>query len=181
MAMDSRAPLLRSIRLENILSYGGKREPFELGPLNVLIGTNASGKSNLIEALALLAEAPRDILKPIREGGGVDEWLWKGGEPQPIAAIEVVCSYPPGSKPLLYRLAFSSVGGRFDLIDEVVCDKASDDPQRRFYYDYQEWCPGSLRPGVLQDGVATLLPAYLKKWICRKTSSSKTPAIWVWS
>ena len=71
------ARFLRSIRLENILSFGPGVE-FPLEPLNVLIGPNASGKSNLIEALSLLAAAPRDLQAPIRAGGGVREWLWKG-------------------------------------------------------------------------------------------------------
>ena len=71
---------IESIRLSNILSFGpDNAEPFPLEPLNVLIGPNASGKSNLIEALSLLAATPRDLQEPIREGGGVRDWLWKGG------------------------------------------------------------------------------------------------------
>ena len=55
---------LHTIRLDSILSM----DRFALEPLNVLIGSNASGKSNLIEALSLLQAAPRDIQAPIREG-----------------------------------------------------------------------------------------------------------------
>jgi len=72
--------LLHSIRLTNLLSYGSKGVTLELEPLNVLIGPNASGKSNLIEAISLLAATPRDLLKPFQEGGGAEEWLWKGRE-----------------------------------------------------------------------------------------------------
>ena len=50
---------LHSIRLQNILSFGPDTPELPLEPLNVLIGPNASGKSNLIEALSLLAAAPR--------------------------------------------------------------------------------------------------------------------------
>ena len=49
---------IETISLENILSYGSSNEPFSLEPLNVLIGPNASGKSNMIEALSLLQAAP---------------------------------------------------------------------------------------------------------------------------
>lgn len=42
--------LVRTIQLNNFLSYGQNEEIIELGPLNVLIGPNCSGKSNLIEA-----------------------------------------------------------------------------------------------------------------------------------
>ena len=69
--------LIQKIRLRNLLSFGPDTEEFELQPLNVLIGANASGKSNLIEAISLLQAAPRDLQVPIREGGGVAEWLWK--------------------------------------------------------------------------------------------------------
>ena len=41
----------QTIRLDRILSFGPNEEAFALEPLNVLIGPNASGKSNLIEAL----------------------------------------------------------------------------------------------------------------------------------
>ena len=74
----------QTIRLDNILSFGPSEEEFPLEPLNVLIGPNASGKSNLIEVLSLLHAAPRDLQVPICEGGGVWEWIWKGTpEPPP--------------------------------------------------------------------------------------------------
>jgi AAA15 family ATPase/GTPase len=44
---------IRTMRLQNFLSYGSEGEEIELQPLNVLIGPNASGKSNLIEAIGL--------------------------------------------------------------------------------------------------------------------------------
>jgi len=41
---------LEAITLKNVLSF--KDATIELGPLNVLIGANAAGKSNLIESSA---------------------------------------------------------------------------------------------------------------------------------
>lgn len=135
-------PLIRTIWLENILSYGGKREPFELGKLNVLIGTNGSGKSNLVEVLALLAAAPGDLLRPIREGGGTEEWLWKGDQSLPTATVEVTLDYPDGEMPLRYRLAFTSTAGRFDLVDEALFPATSPgDPVPYFYYSYDDGDP----------------------------------------
>ena len=68
---------IHTIRLDNILSYGPDNDEFALKPLNVLIGPNASGKSNLIEIIALLAETPRNIQHRILLGGGAHEWIWK--------------------------------------------------------------------------------------------------------
>jgi predicted ATPase len=48
-----------------------------MGSLNVLIGPNGSGKSNLLEVLSLLSAAPTNLPKPVKEMGGVREWLWK--------------------------------------------------------------------------------------------------------
>ena len=72
---------LRSIELRNILSYGPEGVKLELEPLNVLIGANATGKSNLIQALRILQAAPRDIKGPPRwDNSGIVEWMWKGRE-----------------------------------------------------------------------------------------------------
>jgi predicted ATPase len=100
--------LLHSIRLTNLLSYGSEGVTLELEPLNVLIGPNASGKSNLIEAISLLAAAPRDLAKPLREGGGVTEWLWKGSEGLPTASVETVVGHPSTKARLRYLLSFTA-------------------------------------------------------------------------
>jgi predicted ATPase len=107
--------LLHSLDIKNLLSFGSEGVSLELGPLNVLIGPNASGKSNLIETISLLAAAPRDLLVPIREGGGVLEWLWKDEE-KPEAELRVKLSTGKGD--LLYWLSFTSVRSRFHLIGE---------------------------------------------------------------
>ena len=54
--------LIRKINLQNFLSYGSQGEEIELQPLNVLIGTNGSGKSNFIEAFRILKAIPTDLM-----------------------------------------------------------------------------------------------------------------------
>ncbi|NNB95071.1 AAA family ATPase [Corallococcus exiguus] len=137
--------MLRSIRLQNLLSFGPDSDAFPLQALNVLIGPNASGKSNLIEALGLLRATPGNLLAPIREGGGVTEWLWKGGTESspPTASLEVVLDYPEGIMPLRYQLAFTSEGQRLELVDEVIENAR---PQKKsaqpfFFYRYQSGRP----------------------------------------
>ena len=70
--------LIKRLKLDRLLSFGPDSPEIELLPLNVLIGPNGSGKSNLIEAIGLLQAAPLDITLPIRAGGGIGEWVWKG-------------------------------------------------------------------------------------------------------
>ena len=59
---------IATIRLENILSFGPDTPELPLEPLNVLIGPNASGKSNLIEVLAFLEAAPGTSKSPSAKG-----------------------------------------------------------------------------------------------------------------
>ena len=129
---------IETIRLENLLSYGPGNEPFPLEPLNVLIGPNGSGKSNLFEALSLLAAVPRDIQEPIRRGGGVRDWLWKGAAQAPTATVDVTIRYP--EMPLRYRLSFSEVGGHLYFIDEAIESQMPlmpSDAQPYIYYRYR--------------------------------------------
>ena len=132
---------IRTIRLENILSFGPASEPFPLEPLNVLIGPNGSGKSNLIEALSILKAARRDLQEPIREGGGIRDWLWKGVPKTPIATVEVTLApAPKGQRPLKYRLSFTETRDRFELRDEAL------EPERMrtsidSYYQYRKGNP----------------------------------------
>ena len=70
--------MLRKITAKNLLSFGPSGVSIDLQRLNVLIGANGSGKSNLIEAIGLFQAAPRHQAAPVREGGGVRNWIWKG-------------------------------------------------------------------------------------------------------
>jgi len=62
-------PAIKSLHIQNLLSFGSDSPEVTLGPLNVLIGPNGSGKSNFIEVVGLLQNIPRDLATPIRGGG----------------------------------------------------------------------------------------------------------------
>jgi predicted ATPase len=134
--------MLKSLKLKNILSFGPDSEPVELGPLNVLIGPNGSGKSNLIEAIDLLRSTPSDLLKPIREGGGVASWLWKGKR-QPEAEVEAVIAYSEDHSPLRHRISFTEVDQQFQLIDERIesATKESGKDTPFLYFGYEDGGP----------------------------------------
>ena len=155
-----RKPFIRTVRLDNILSYGPSGATLTLEPLNVLIGPNASGKSNLIVALSLLSAAPKDIQRPIREGGGVRDWLWKGAAEAVASAatVEVTVEPPYGRTPLRYRLSFTETGGRFELREEAVENEGRmkpDDELLQFHYLYREG------RSTLNFGGETLSPRHL--------------------
>lgn len=62
--------LLERISIKALLSFGPGGIDLPMPPLNVLIGPNGSGKTNFIEALALLKAAPDDFSRPIRDAYG---------------------------------------------------------------------------------------------------------------
>ena len=85
----------------------------------ILIRPNGSGKSNLIEALELLAAMPRNLSATIRDGDGPSEWLWKGSQRGP-AEIDAVLNGAPAERPIRYRLQFDSVQSRGEVTDEAI-------------------------------------------------------------
>lgn len=131
--------LLQEITPRNMLSFGPDTSPIILGGLNVLIGPNGSGKSNLVDAIALLRATASDLRVVVRQGGGVQEWIWKG-KPDNVAALEAVISNPKGSQPLRHQLAFRSENQAFQLEEERIenqyPDPGKDSPYS--YYRYED-------------------------------------------
>lgn len=145
-------PLLKAITVEGFLSFGHGTEDFPLEPLNVVIGPNGSGKSNLVEALSILRAVPRDLPRPIRQGGRVRDWLWRSGAPDteggpseaPCARIEVV--FTEGriaqhhTQPAVrYRLTFGAAGDSFVVLDERLenAEKPVEKEKPYFYFGYE--------------------------------------------
>ena len=119
------APFIQSITPKGFLSFGPDTPPLELRPLNVLIGPNASGKSNLIDLLRLVRSLPSDMQAPIRGGGGVEGWIWKGSAPDAEPSLELG-TLPFASRQCHHhRLSFSgkasSIPGLW-LRSEVITD-----------------------------------------------------------
>ena len=136
--------LLKAITLRGFLSFGYATKEFPLAPLNVVIGPNGSGKSNFVEALSVLRAVPRDLPLPIRQGGRVRDWLWKGdpssagagsgtGRP-PSALIELVFAEGRIARfrdnpAVRYRLEFGTQGDSFVVLDERL-ENAEKPPAR---------------------------------------------------
>ena len=131
---------IKRLHIENLLSFGPKSPPVELGDLNVLIGPNGSGKSNFVEVIGLLRSTPKDLAAEIGGGGGITELLWKGskGKTAPVAFVEAVTSPAGISHTLRYTLSFTKSGSSIKIIDERI-ENARRDPayeKAYLYYDY---------------------------------------------
>ena len=138
--------MIKSIKLTNFLSFGRESEAIELRPLNIIIGTNGSGKSNFLEAFDLLKNAPSNIAKPIREGGGISDWLNKGTNNGSDAVIDTIVSTSLSYKKygeLRYRISFNAVGQGFEITDEQLASLklAPGKTMPHVYYEFSNGRP----------------------------------------
>ncbi|HEX5715763.1 MAG TPA: AAA family ATPase [Thermoanaerobaculia bacterium] len=135
--------LIRHLKVSGLLSFGPKGIDLPLGPLNVLIGPNGSGKSNFLEVLALLRASPTNLPEPVKEMGGVREWLWKGPKSKRIARIDAVIDYPKGKMPVRHVLEFTEHGERFEVTDERIESERPDEDKTNalFYYRFMKGRP----------------------------------------
>ena len=114
-----RKQAIRSMKIKNLFSFGETGGDVELGPLNILIGPNASGKSNFIEAIGLLKGLPDDFANSVAAAGGISDCLWKGTS-NPTAQIEVEAHPRKLRKSVHYKVSFKGLRGKTLIMDESV-------------------------------------------------------------
>ena len=132
--------LIQKIRARNVLSFGPEGIDLDLNGLNVFIGPNSSGKSNLIEVIDLLRSAPRNLTEPIRSGGGVQNWIWRGGPRTETAAVETILENPNRIQKLRYTFSFKESAQRFELVREYLGNEHAfgDHAQPYIYYEQND-------------------------------------------
>jgi predicted ATPase len=139
--------VIKSIKLTNFLSFGANSEEVTLHKFNVIIGKNGSGKSNFLEAIDLLRNAPSAMTTPIRGGGGVTDWLFKGMSRNPAImefTIENSAHVSKASFPnILYKISFADEGQRFTILDEKITSTEPKPGHKKLYlfYDYSDGHP----------------------------------------
>lgn len=136
-------PVLQSLRLSGVLSFADDAPPVEFSPLTVFVGANGSGKSNLLDAIALLAAAPRDLEGFFRRNGGVSSWFHRsGGTEVSQASVEATLTGRLGT--VRYRLPIKKHSESLHWWEEEITQIA--DSGENLLYGYFE---GAL---ALRDG-----------------------------
>jgi len=141
--------MLKRLALRGFLSFGPGSEGIDLTRLNVIIGANGAGKSNFVEALSVLRAVRRDLPLPIREGGGVKDWIWKGHPATDRAEVEAVFSEGTfaqsgrGRPAVRYRLTFGAEGDQFTVLDERIENESPGPGESKpyFYFGYENGRP----------------------------------------
>jgi predicted ATPase len=129
---------IKSLYVQNLLSFGMESPRVDFSDLNVLIGPNGSGKSNLIEVIGLLRSTPKDFAGEVGDSGGISELLWKGKPRAVTATIEVVANPSEIARTLRYRLVFSKTGATLKIVDERIENEIPDTGYDKpyLYFDY---------------------------------------------
>ncbi len=90
--------MLKRIELKNWRSV--REQGLKLGPVNLLIGPNAAGKSNVVDALRLLAEAIRsDLETAVTRRGGLESVRFRGASEGEEVTISIDYFVPDPSAP----------------------------------------------------------------------------------
>ena len=113
MAQREEAPMIKRIRICNFKSL--KDTVIELGKFNVLIGPNASGKTNTIQALKLLRDImDPGVLNPFADYWGYANAVWMRDE---SLNVRFELDFTDGSR---YQLEVTGAGGRFEVVRELI-------------------------------------------------------------
>ena len=144
---------IRSLTLSNILSFHNPG-PLELQPLNIFIGANASGKSNLIDCIGLLRAVSASPTNYINDRGGTESWIWKGSK-RGSGTTAIRAGFDLGQENLTYELTFAAVERTFAIQSEALM---------RTDYTYLKRRAGNLEIGHgglpgLQDMTTSVSPA----------------------
>jgi predicted ATPase len=101
--------MIKRIKARNFLSL--KEMDVTLGPRNVLVGPNMSGKSNFIECMKFIQESTErqmggevsPLHQAISKRGGFNEIVWKGEPQGPVSlSLQVELPAPSAQKPISY-------------------------------------------------------------------------------
>jgi predicted ATPase len=107
------------IQLQNWKNF--KKTSADLSQRTFLIGPNASGKSNLLDAFRFLRDLSEDGLKQaVDERGGVSKIRCLAARKSPDIVIEAVLSSTKDDPRWLYRIAFNQDSQRVPKVKEEI-------------------------------------------------------------
>jgi predicted ATPase len=120
-AMDQ-PPALISLSARNFRSL--RKVDLDLGPINVLVGPNAAGKSNVLDVLAFLGDASRSDLQPALERrGGFERVRFRGKSNRRAVEISLeaqLTKFSSPSAPDEYSLSFDVKRGGIERTEEFA-------------------------------------------------------------
>lgn len=122
--------MLKRIRIAGWKSI--KDQTIDLTPLNVVIGANGAGKSNLLSLFKLLDELSSTRLRAyVGQNGYADSLLHYGSRQTPVAELELTFSVSAGELTYFARLGVAARGALIFLGEHIeVLETGSLEPRR---------------------------------------------------
>jgi predicted ATPase len=118
--------LISTIQLNNFLSFSEDSKEFDLTDLNVLIGTNGSGKSNFLDAIAILRSFSNgETDKIFNRGGGIQQWIFNRKQLS-LVNLKIVLE-SEFENPIEHEIEFQIQDRIFNVFYEKIEDKKSDE------------------------------------------------------
>jgi len=134
---------IQTLALKDFLSF--QDASIELGPVNVLIGANGSGKSNLIDAIDFLRHCPQDLSSFVLNEGGAEQWIRRAG----AMRAEVRAQFKLAAV-MDYALSFEAERRAPRIVSEVLAWLMGPDPGGAIEFART---PGHFDWGFFQDVV----------------------------
>jgi predicted ATPase len=123
----SRVDLMQPLLVVRAKNFRSLRDvEIELQPLNVLVGPNASGKSNFLDLIAFLGDAVREDLRPALAKRGGFERVHFRGKTTSVVEITIearVTKHANDNARDVYTLRFSE-GGTFESDSKRILSRA---------------------------------------------------------
>jgi predicted ATPase len=110
--------MIKRLKAKNFLSL--RDFDVELGQMNVLVGPNMAGKTNLIECLRFLTNTcAKGLIPTFIEYNGFAEVLWKGSRSEDRISLSLEGEQETNGEPSRFRYEISILGGSggYFLID----------------------------------------------------------------
>jgi predicted ATPase len=136
--------LISAIQLNNFLSFPKDSEEFELKDLNILIGTNGSGKSNFLDAIAILRSlAVGDTINVFSRGGGIQQWIFNRKLESKVILKSILNLRNQFPNLITHTFEFEVQGRLLNVVDEII-ENVEPNPRKTtsyFYYKFNHKNP----------------------------------------
>ncbi len=118
---------MKLVRLSASRYRSIRKDAFDIGPLNLFIGANAAGKSNVLDAMRFLHEGAvaRDFRPPMFARGGIIHLAWKGEEAQ---RIDLAATFSEGDATCKWTTGLIGQGYDFGVIERLHLQRSPEEP-----------------------------------------------------
>lgn len=119
--------------IKGLLSFGEKTS-FKFGRLNILVGANGSGKSNLIDCFRILRNSPFDVQETFARSG-FEDWLYKKLETKSkTASLKITVNLPDSLSAIEHQIKLGPPFKSRAQLEETVSSATNENEEIDLYF-----------------------------------------------